>query len=47
MNLRVEREKLEHKMFFEYATFADSSLGRKKKKKNVILGLIFKEIGIG
>ena len=33
MNLRVEREKLEHKMFFEYATFADSSLGRKKEEE--------------
>ncbi|MHC5098689.1 deoxyguanosinetriphosphate triphosphohydrolase [Peptoniphilus genitalis] len=33
MNLRVEREKLEHKMFFEYATFADSCLGRKKEEE--------------
>lgn len=33
MNLRVEREKLEHNMFFEYATFADSSLGRKKEEE--------------
>lgn len=33
MNLRVEIEKLEHKMFFEYATFADSTLGRKKEEK--------------
>lgn len=33
MNLRVEREKLEHKMFFEYATFADSNLGRKKEEE--------------
>lgn len=33
MNLRVEREKLEHKMFFEYATFADSTLGRNKEEE--------------
>lgn len=28
MNLRVEREKLEHEMLFDFATFADSTLGR-------------------
>jgi len=33
MNLRVEREKLEHIMLFEYATFADSSLGRNKEEE--------------
>lgn len=33
MNLRVEREKLEHKMLFEYATFADSTLGRKTEEE--------------
>lgn len=33
MNLRVEREKLEHKMLFEYATFADSSFGRNKEEE--------------
>lgn len=29
MNLRVEREELEHEMLFDFATFADSTLGRK------------------
>lgn len=33
MNLRVEREKLEHKMLFDFATFADSTLGRKNPEE--------------
>lgn len=33
MNLRVEREELEHKMLFDFATFADSNLGRKNPEE--------------
>lgn len=33
MNLRVEREKLEHKMLFDFATFADSTLGRNEREE--------------
>ena len=30
---RVEREKLEHKMLFDFATFADSTLGRNEREE--------------
>ena len=33
MNLRVEREKLEHEMLFNFATFADSTLGRNEREE--------------
>lgn len=33
MNLRVEREKLEHEMLFDFATFADSTLGRNEREE--------------
>lgn len=33
MNLRVQREELEHIMLFDYATFADSNLGRKNPEE--------------
>lgn len=35
MNLRVEREELEHEMLFDFATFADSTLGRKKYRRKM------------
>lgn len=33
MNLRLEREKLEHQMLFDFATFADSTLGRNEREE--------------
>ena len=33
MNLRVEREKLERVMLFDFATFADSTLGRNEREE--------------
>lgn len=33
MNLRLEREKLEHDMLFDFASFADSTLGRQEREE--------------
>lgn len=41
MCLRVEREKLEHLMYFDFATFADSSKGRKNYEEQCDMRTIF------
>lgn len=41
MNLRVEREKLEHLIYFEFATFADKSIGRKYPEEKCNMRTVF------
>lgn len=41
MSLRVEREKLEHSMYFDFATFADSSKGRKNFEEQCDIRTLF------
>lgn len=41
MNLRVDREKLEHLMYFEFATFADESIGRKYPEEKCNMRTVF------
>lgn len=41
MSLRVEREKLEHSIYFDFATFADSSKGRKNFEEQCDIRTLF------